>query len=325
MSIDWINREGRGRCTLDQRLGLSPNSSMDAKALIELLGLEPLGFEGGWFKETIRCDPSGPTWTDLDRSLHTAILYLLTPDTRGLMHRLRFGEVYHFYHGDPVDLVLLHEGGHVEHVVLGPDVFGGQKVQHHVPAGVWQGARVQPGGRYGLMGTTMVPGFDLRDFELGDREQLRSAWPEAQAWIDELTPHIRRTTRFELVAATRDLLHAELRSVEALAAGTRSRAAADWRGLGRDQAVLRAENERLEAGPEQRRWWTWYVVRRSDRRLLGTAGFEGPPRAGRVRLRLGLTAEATKSDAGEVEASMRALALEDHRVRQVELAPDGSS
>ena len=33
----------------------------------------------------------------------------------------------------------------------------------------------RPGGKWALMGTTMSPGFDYADYEIGDREQLGGA------------------------------------------------------------------------------------------------------------------------------------------------------
>jgi predicted cupin superfamily sugar epimerase len=37
------------------------------------------------------------------------------------------------------------------------------------------------------MGTTMTPGFDPRDFELGRRDALITAYPQARDRIFELT------------------------------------------------------------------------------------------------------------------------------------------
>ena len=63
-----------------------------------------------------------------------------TPDTCSAMHRLPSDEVYHFYLGDAVDLLLLEEtGGRV--ITLGPDILGGQVVIHGPsssrPPGSW--------------------------------------------------------------------------------------------------------------------------------------------------------------------------------------------
>ena len=56
-----------------------------------------------------------------------------------------------------------------------------------VPGGVWQGSRLVPGGRFALLGTTMAPGFDVRDFELGDRGILLERFPAEADLIRALT------------------------------------------------------------------------------------------------------------------------------------------
>lgn len=152
-----------------------------AADLIAALRLVPLLPEGGYFRETYRSPER-----HRDRSLSTAIYYLLTPETFSALHRLPTDEVYHFYLGDPVELLLLSpDGGRV--VTLGSAVLAGQQPQFVVPRGVWQGSRVAPGGKYALMGTTMAPGFDPADYEAGDRAQLTRAHPEMADLIRKLT------------------------------------------------------------------------------------------------------------------------------------------
>jgi len=56
-----------------------------------------------------------------------------------------------------------------------------------VPRGVWQGARLLPGGAFALLGATVSPGFEFADFELAQREALLAAWPEFSALIASLT------------------------------------------------------------------------------------------------------------------------------------------
>ncbi len=154
---------------------------ISAKQLIAHLGLKPLPVEGGWFRETWR----GPASAGR-RPAGTAIYYLLTPDTFSALHRLRTDEVYHFYLGDPVELVLLGNAGS-HRVVLGPDVLGRQYVQYVVPAGVWQGSRLLPGGKFALLGTTMAPGFDFADFEPASRKELMAMFPAQAEIIRNLT------------------------------------------------------------------------------------------------------------------------------------------
>ncbi len=158
----------------------------------DLLKLQPLPLEGGFFAEAYRsaCKLSSSALSSgyLDeRSLSTAIYYLLTPDNFSAIHRLRGDEVYHFYLGDPVEMLLLKPDGSAEAVLEGPDIAAGMHLQHVVTGGTWQGARLAPGGQFALMGTTMAPGFSPADFELGNREDLSAQYPRYAPLIAMLT------------------------------------------------------------------------------------------------------------------------------------------
>jgi predicted cupin superfamily sugar epimerase len=43
------------------------------------------------------------------------------------------------------------------------------------------------GGRWALLGTTVFPGFEFRDFKLGDRGRLLKQYPKQRATIIALT------------------------------------------------------------------------------------------------------------------------------------------
>jgi predicted cupin superfamily sugar epimerase len=154
---------------------------MKADDLIRRLGLVP-HFEGGFYKETYRSPQMRA-----GRSLATAIYYLLTPETCSRMHRLTSDEVFHFYAGDPVEMLQLTSGAGGRKLVLGPDVAGGQVPQLVVPAGVWQGSRLVAGGAYALLGATVSPGFDRADFTAGERAALFAEFPEHAPDIERLT------------------------------------------------------------------------------------------------------------------------------------------
>jgi len=165
--------------------------ALTAARLIEMLRLEPLPVEGGHFRQTWR-SRDGIGALDRfhrDKVAGTAIYYLLSadPDSFSALHRLPTDEIYHFYLGDPVELLMLGDSGSVEKVVLGPDLPAGQRVQHVVPRGVWQGSRLRDGGRFALLGTTMAPGYDPGDYENGTRADLVARYPEATAEITRLT------------------------------------------------------------------------------------------------------------------------------------------
>jgi predicted cupin superfamily sugar epimerase len=156
-----------------------------------LLKLEPLGIEGGFFAETFRARETLAAGAlpglDAPRQLASAIYYLLEPGTFSALHRLRSTEIYHFYLGDPVEMLLLGpgEGGCV--VRLGSDLAAGLWPQIPVPAGTWQGSQLAAGGQWALLGTTMAPGYDPADFELGQRADLIARWPGQRAMIEALT------------------------------------------------------------------------------------------------------------------------------------------
>ena len=165
---------------------------MTAKELKKLLNLVPLPVEGGYFAETYRSSESLPQAVlpsryDGGRSFGTAIYYLLIPDTFSALHRLQTDEIYHFYLGDPVTMLFLHPDGGTEVITLGQDIRARQRVQVVAPRESWQGSFLQPGGAFALMGTTMAPGFDPADFEIGDRQALVRAYPDQRPLIKRLT------------------------------------------------------------------------------------------------------------------------------------------
>jgi predicted cupin superfamily sugar epimerase len=164
----------------------------DAERLKSLLHLRPLPEEGGYFVETYRSQESIPKEAlpgryGGARSLATGIYYLLTPDTFSAMHRLRGDELYHFYLGDPVEMLQLWPDGSGKLLTLGPDILGGMRPQLVAPQGVWQGSRLCSGGQFALLGTTMAPGFDRGDYESGRRDVLIETHPQFRDVIMALT------------------------------------------------------------------------------------------------------------------------------------------
>lgn len=156
---------------------------LQPERIIELLQLEPLPVEGGYFRQTYLAQEIVPQHALPERYPHakplaSAIYYLLYGEHFSALHRLRTDEVYHFYLGDPVEMLLLYPDRTSAILTLGTDLGAGQRVQHVVPYGVWQGARIKRGGTFALLGTTMAPAFDPTDFELGDRDELIRMYPE---------------------------------------------------------------------------------------------------------------------------------------------------
>ena len=165
---------------------------LTAADLRQLLQLEPLTIEGGYFRETYRSTTQIPHSAlppvyDGPRAFSTCIYYLLTPETFSVIHRLPGEEIFHFYLGDPVEMLQLHPDGQGEIIILGSDLRSGMRPQHIVPGNVWQGARLKAGGRFALMGTTVAPGFDYADYEAANRDELQRQFPTFADQIRILT------------------------------------------------------------------------------------------------------------------------------------------
>jgi predicted cupin superfamily sugar epimerase len=119
----------------------------------------------------------------------TAIIAMLTDDPKSFsdMHCLPTDEIWHFYLGDAIELLLLDPKGKDEVIILGQDVLNGEHVQYVVPAGVWMGARIRAGGDYAVFGNTMAPGFSVDDFEAAVAADLIGQWPQHEQLIRALT------------------------------------------------------------------------------------------------------------------------------------------
>jgi predicted cupin superfamily sugar epimerase len=159
---------------------------MTADEIKALLNLSPHPMEGGCFRQTYLCAERvelarGP------RSVGTAIYYLLETGTFSEMHVLDSDEIFHFYLGDPVEMLQLYPDGGSAVFVLGPDLEAGQHVQLVVPAGVWQGTRLIGDGKMALLGCTVTPGFDYADYRSGTAAELIAKWPSQAEPIRALT------------------------------------------------------------------------------------------------------------------------------------------
>ena len=153
--------------------------------IVRALGLEPLPVEGGLFRQIWQSAKTGPD----GRPLGTSILAAFTEDADSFssMHRLATTEIWHASVGDAIQMLLLHPDGSHTEPVLGLDVLAGQRLQIVVPGGTWMGASLVAGGRFGVFGATMAPGFVESDFAGGVEALLADGWPAAATRIRALT------------------------------------------------------------------------------------------------------------------------------------------
>jgi uncharacterized protein len=159
---------------------------MTASEIKALLHLEPHPREGGWFRQTYVSRLHWPAPQGL-RPASTAIYYLLEAGTFSEMHVLESDEIFHFYIGDPVEMLQLWPRGRSTLVTLGSDLAAGQQLQVVVPVGVWQGTRLVGDGQVALLGCTVSPGFDYADYRGGSFGELAAKWPGEAERIRALT------------------------------------------------------------------------------------------------------------------------------------------
>jgi len=156
-----------------------------AEDVIAALGLIPHP-EGGYYGELFRSDAAvNPTDGRGLRAALTTIYFLLPGGAVSRWHRVQSDEVWHFYEGAPLDLWMASpDTGQVNQHRLGP-LDRAQRPAWTVPGGWWQAARST--GPYTLVGCTVGPGFDFRDFVLaGDQPTAAAALRARHPGLAEL-------------------------------------------------------------------------------------------------------------------------------------------
>jgi len=151
--------------------------------LVKNLQLSP-HTEGGWCRETYRSNQrfqGDGTFPD-GRNHCTSIYFLITSSGFSALHRIKSDETWHFYDGDPLEIIEIDNQGRLIKTVLGDGLY-----QYTVPAGNWFGSRVYANGNWSLTGCTVSPGFDFKDFEMADRNALLNSFPDLSEIIQQLT------------------------------------------------------------------------------------------------------------------------------------------
>ena len=144
--------------------------------------------EGGYFKETYRSSVLiNYEKAKEQRNYATCIYFLLTSSTFSAFHKIRQDEIWHFYKGSPVLLHIISPEGIHTKVIIGNDIEAGQIPQYVVPGGHWFAAKSKESDTYSLVGCTVAPGFDFKDFELADRANLVSLFPVHKELIETFT------------------------------------------------------------------------------------------------------------------------------------------
>ena len=157
-----------------------------AQDWIKKLDLQPHP-EGGYYKEVYRSDEEIvaellPGNRSGVRSVSTAIYYLLEGGDFSAFHRIKSDEIWHFYDGATLIIYVIDNGGELKEYPLNKD-----NPMQIISKNQWFAAGIKDKNSYALVGCTVAPGFDFEDFEIAERGELITEYPQHSEIIQQLT------------------------------------------------------------------------------------------------------------------------------------------
>jgi uncharacterized protein len=172
-----------------------------ADEIKQALGLEPhptCGFVRESYRSEERVPVSALPGFDGDRARASVLYFMVTPDARMALHRIKPDQMYHHYLGDPLEVLLLYANGTGAIETVGLDLAAGVRPQLLIPGGTWHVSRLRRDGELALLATTEWPGVEPSDVEAADPERLVEAYPGFAAEVGEFAgadAHEARTLR----------------------------------------------------------------------------------------------------------------------------------
>ena len=158
------------------------SSELSADEVRNLLKLEPhatCGFVRVTFMSKERIASGGlPAPFAGGRPLGSALYFMVTPEAPVRLHRIRNDQLYHYYLGDPIEVLMLRDDGTAQRAVVGPDLRAGQLVQLLIPGNTFHTARVIGRRRWFLGASTEWPGVEPVDVEIGNVDALVAKYPQ---------------------------------------------------------------------------------------------------------------------------------------------------
>ena len=125
--------------------------------LIKKLKLTPHP-EGGHFAESFRDNKGGVS----------LIYYLLKKGQTSHWHKLTKNEILHFYDGDPLRIYMSKDKKKISTVLLGRNINNKEYLHYIINSETWFGMKST--GNWSLIGCTVSPAFDYKDFELASKD-----------------------------------------------------------------------------------------------------------------------------------------------------------
>ncbi len=121
------------------------------------------------------------------RSACTHIYYLLQKNEFSAFHKIQSDELWHFYDGDTLVIYEINKDGLLTKHLLGTNIETGESPFCIIKANNWFASKLKTGGSFSLVGCTVSPGFDFAEFEMAERNDLISKYPQHKELITSLT------------------------------------------------------------------------------------------------------------------------------------------
>ena len=109
--------------------------------------------------------PEGGHYVEVLKNEHVSqIYYLLKKNEKSHWHKIKKNEILHFYLGDPLEVFTSSDGVDYDMFSLGSK----NNYIYTVLSNTWFAMRST--GSFSLIGCTVAPAFDFKDFELAQKE-----------------------------------------------------------------------------------------------------------------------------------------------------------
>ncbi|MGE5684434.1 MAG: cupin domain-containing protein, partial [Nitrososphaerota archaeon] len=93
----------------------------------------------------------------------------------------------HFYSGSSLTLHIIDPNGEMKQILVGPNFDRGERFQAIIKSGCWFAVSINDKNSFSLVGCTVSPGFDYRDWKLGERKKLLEQYPQHNKIIKKYT------------------------------------------------------------------------------------------------------------------------------------------
>ena len=109
--------------------------------------------------------PEGGYYAEVFKSKDVSQIYfLLEGHQHSHWHRITKNEILHFYSGDTLSVFISKDGKSSVTKILGHNIEKDENNHLIIKAGSW--FSMKSNGKYSLIGCTVAPAFDYKDFEL---------------------------------------------------------------------------------------------------------------------------------------------------------------